>query len=100
MHPPSETQHGYRSPAAPLLNPGGTVKTDGLFERDWTLKHHNILITGPTGVGKTFLATAIGLAACRQGFHVQYHLISQLLEDWALPDQLASELCCLSDLVP
>ena len=55
-----------------------------LFPGAWILEHHNVLITGPTGVGKTFLATAIGLAACRQGFHVQYHRIPQLWEDWAL----------------
>lgn len=28
----------------------------------------NILIAGPTGVGKTHLASALGVAACRQGF--------------------------------
>src|ERR671935_104426 len=32
----------------------------------WVAEHHNILITGPTGVGKTFVACALGQQACRQ----------------------------------
>ncbi len=55
-----------------------------LFQGAWILEHHNVLITGPAGVGKTFLATAIGWAACRQGFSVRYYRLPMLLEDWAL----------------
>jgi DNA replication protein DnaC len=32
----------------------------------WIVEHHNLLITGATGVGKTFLACALGQQACRQ----------------------------------
>ncbi len=32
----------------------------------WVAEHHNILITGPTGVRKTLLACALGQQACRQ----------------------------------
>ncbi|MDD9946459.1 MAG: ATP-binding protein [Myxococcales bacterium] len=36
----------------------------------WVLDHQNILITGMTGVGKSFLACALGQLACRQGHKV------------------------------
>jgi DNA replication protein DnaC len=44
----------------------------------------NVLITGPTGVGKTFLATAIGEYACRQGFTCSFTGISVLIEKWQM----------------
>lgn len=40
----------------------------------------NIIILGPTGVGKTFLATAVGNHACRHGFSVIFMGISVLCE--------------------
>ncbi len=55
-----------------------------LFQSAWVSEHHNILITGPAGVGKTFVATALGRAACRQGFRVRYYRIARLLEELAL----------------
>jgi len=38
----------------------------------WVDQHHNILITGPTGCGKTFLACALAHKACREGYTVRY----------------------------
>jgi DNA replication protein DnaC len=38
----------------------------------WIEKGENLLISGPTGVGKSYLATAIGNQACMNGFKVQY----------------------------
>lgn len=40
----------------------------------------NVLITGPTGIGKTYLATAIGEYACRSGFTCTFVGISVLIE--------------------
>jgi DNA replication protein DnaC len=40
----------------------------------------NVLITGPTGIGKTYLATAIGEYACRSGFTCIFTGISVLIE--------------------
>ena len=51
---------------------------------EWIGKHRNILITGPTGVGKTFLACALAQKACREGYTVQYLRLPRLLEDLAL----------------
>jgi DNA replication protein DnaC len=47
---------------------------------DWIHKHQNICITGPTGTGKTFLACALGMQACRAGLSVRYHRLPRLLE--------------------
>lgn len=52
-----------------------------LFTGQWLTAHHNLLVSGPTGVGKTFLICALGMAACRQGFRVRYHRLSRLLQD-------------------
>lgn len=38
----------------------------------WIRNHQNLLIWGPTGVGKTFLACAFAQKACREGFHTLY----------------------------
>jgi len=43
-----------------------------LFSCDWIKESNNILITGPTGTGKTFLACALAQKACREGYSVQY----------------------------
>ena len=45
----------------------------------WISSHQNMLIFGSTGSGKSFLATAYGVAAARLGFSVRYHRTSRLL---------------------
>src|SRR6266542_2183135 len=46
-----------------------------------TRSAHSVLITGATGLGKTWLACALGQAACRQGFAVFYTRFTRLLEE-------------------
>jgi DNA replication protein DnaC len=41
-------------------------------------KHENILITGSTGVGKSYLASALGHQACSLGYRVQYYNTTKL----------------------
>ena len=45
----------------------------------WISSHQNILIFGSTGSGKSFLASAYGVAAARLGFSVRYQRTSRLL---------------------
>jgi DNA replication protein DnaC len=46
----------------------------------WAKKHFNILITGPTGVGKTWIACALAHKACREGYTARYLRLPRLLE--------------------
>lgn len=50
-----------------------------LAQNHWIRKHQNILLTGPSGVGKSYLAQAFGNNACRNGFTVLYTRVSKLL---------------------
>ena len=50
----------------------------------WLKEHLNILITGPTGIGKTWLACALAHQACREGFSVLYLRLPRLLHDVAI----------------
>lgn len=47
----------------------------------WVGQHHNILITGPTGCGKTFLACALAHKACREGYTTRYLRLPRLFQD-------------------
>jgi len=43
-----------------------------LFSCDWVKDANNLIITGPTGTGKTYLACALAQKACREGYTAQY----------------------------
>lgn len=51
---------------------------------NWLREHQNVLIIGPTGVGKSFMACALAHKACREGFTVQYHRTSRLFSELAV----------------
>lgn len=55
----------------------------GLATCEWIRNHLNLLILGPTGVGKTFLACAFGTEACRRRLSVSFRKVSDLLDDIA-----------------
>ena len=51
---------------------------------DWIRQHGVLLITGPTGTGKSWLACALGQSACRHGYLVRYLRLPRLLPELAI----------------
>jgi DNA replication protein DnaC len=49
-----------------------------LADCSFITRHENILITGPTGVGKSFIASALGNQACHKGYKVLYFNMQKL----------------------
>jgi len=47
---------------------------------NWVKHHHNLIITGQTGVGKTYLGCALADKACRDGHTILYSRTTRLLE--------------------
>lgn len=47
-------------------------------------EHHNIILKGASGNGKTYLACALGIAACRQFYKVKYVRLPDLLDELAV----------------
>jgi DNA replication protein DnaC len=54
-----------------------------LISLDWIDAHNNVLITGPTGIGKSFLAAALAHQACRQDIGTRYYRLPRLAEELA-----------------
>jgi len=50
----------------------------------WVRSHHNLIVLGATGVGKSFLASALAQAAIRQGFRALFVRVPRLLEQLAI----------------
>ncbi len=50
----------------------------------WIKESFNLFITGPTGIGKSWLACAMGHQACRLGLSVSYMRIARILEELRL----------------
>jgi len=51
-----------------------------LSDMSWLKEGRNLFITGPCGVGKTWIASAFGNAACRSGKRVASYRVSRLLD--------------------
>jgi DNA replication protein DnaC len=50
----------------------------------WVDDHHNVLLVGATGVGKSFIACALAHQACRKGYRAGYRRASRLFHELAL----------------
>jgi DNA replication protein DnaC len=55
-----------------------------LSQGAWISRHLNLIVSGPTGAGKTFLGCGLAHAACRLDFTVQYFRLSRFLQDLKL----------------
>lgn len=52
-----------------------------IISSDWVARGFNLVITGPTGTGKTWIGCAFGNQACRKGYTVQFARVPLLLEE-------------------
>jgi len=50
----------------------------------WIASHANVIITGATGTGKSYLACALAQQACRSGYRVSYRRMPRLIEELTL----------------
>jgi DNA replication protein DnaC len=48
---------------------------------DWIIRRQNVIITGSTGLGKSFLASALGQQACQHGHKVYYRNCTKLFDE-------------------
>src|SRR5436190_8492333 len=53
-------------------------------ESAWVANHENIFVVGPTGVGKSFVASALAQKACRDGYSALYTRAAALFRELAL----------------
>ena len=52
-----------------------------LLNSQWVAQHHSVLLTGPTGIGKSWLAQALAQKACRDGYRVLYRSAGKLFRE-------------------
>jgi DNA replication protein DnaC len=64
--------------AIPSLN---KQKVLALSQCEFVDARENVLFVGNSGTGKTHLATALGMAACRKGYRVRFWRVSQLAQE-------------------
>jgi DNA replication protein DnaC len=55
-----------------------------LASSDWVRQHQNVLLIGPTGIGKTWLGCALAQKACRDGFTILHKRSAELFRDLAV----------------
>jgi DNA replication protein DnaC len=64
----------------------------------WLIKKQNILITGPTGIGKSYIASALGNQACRAGYTTRWERVPRLFEILSMSKADASHLKTITQM--
>jgi DNA replication protein DnaC len=81
-------QFRYGASVEEVAFPAGRSLDKTLFlalsDTAFVKRKENLLITGPTGIGKSFLASALGHQACLAGWRVQYYNLSKLFTRLAM----------------
>ena len=82
------------------FHPRGLDKAflQSLYSCKWIQDQLNLLITGPTGTGKSFMACALGHQACRKGYRVKYFRIPRFLPQLAIAKGDGSYLKLMAQL--
>lgn len=57
---------------------------DQLASCRWVAEKRNLILTGPTGIGKSFLACALARKACEHQFSARYYRLPRLLADFSV----------------
>ena len=89
---PSAHVEGIREIPERKLDKGQVVN---LAKCDFIRQGHHVVLQGPAGSGKTYIACAIGVSACQQGFKTRYLRMSEFLDDLTY----AQEQKCLMEYV-
>ena len=55
-----------------------------LASSEWVRQHQNLLLIGPTGIGKTWLGCALAQKACRDGFTILHKRTAEMFRDLAV----------------
>ena len=74
--PAAKTLDAFDFAARPSVNKPLVLD---LVRGDYLTRHENVLLVGPSGTGKTHLATALGMAACAQGLRVRFWRVTELI---------------------
>jgi DNA replication protein DnaC len=82
--PAPKTLDGFDFAARPSVNKPLLLD---LARGDYLAKRENVLFVGPSGTGKTHLATALGMAACAQGKRVRFWRVTELITTLREADQ-------------
>lgn len=76
--PTRKSLESYDFKAMPSLNKHKVLQ---LARCEYIRKRENIIAVGNSGTGKTHLATALGMAACQEGFRVRFYTAAGLVTD-------------------
>ena len=74
--PAQKTLESFDFKSRPSVNKPLVVE---LIQGDYVDRRENILVVGPSGTGKTHLATALGMAACASGRKVRFFRVTELI---------------------